>query len=185
MAFGTGPHDGWEVIDTRGGMQPYGAGVSPVALHTAVLSMAGFEPSRNELNILGFRPPTCACSGVRPGSPIPSRVWTEHSVQPLVPTPGSDNSEAGRTGPGPRDREIRAGHRRQDCTRRPSPARGAPATATEGISLDGHHDHVLAVPESGERMFDRRYGVTSRLNDDVDLGMGYQGLPVIAHVRRA
>jgi len=41
-------------------------GVRPVALQTAVLSMAGFEPSRKELNIFGFRPPVFACSGVSP-----------------------------------------------------------------------------------------------------------------------
>jgi hypothetical protein len=40
--------------------------VRPVALHTAVVSIAGFEPSRKELNIFGLRPPTRACSGVRP-----------------------------------------------------------------------------------------------------------------------
>ena len=49
-----------------GNSSPQGAGVSPVALQTAVLSMAGFEPSRNELNIFGLRPPTRACSGVSP-----------------------------------------------------------------------------------------------------------------------
>ena len=49
-----------------GYIRPYGAGVSPVALHTAVLSMAGFEPSRKELNIFGLSPPTFACSGVSP-----------------------------------------------------------------------------------------------------------------------
>ncbi|MNC88989.1 hypothetical protein D3C83_48730 [compost metagenome] len=49
-----------------GNSNPYGAGVRPVALQTAVLSIAGLEPSRKELNIFGFRPPTFACSGVRP-----------------------------------------------------------------------------------------------------------------------
>ena len=49
-----------------GNASPPGAGVSPVALHTAVLSIAGFEPSRKELNIFGFSPPTLACSGVSP-----------------------------------------------------------------------------------------------------------------------
>jgi len=38
----------------------------PVALLTAVLSMLGLEPSRKLLNILGFKPPRAACSGVRP-----------------------------------------------------------------------------------------------------------------------
>jgi hypothetical protein len=47
-------------------MSPWGAGVRPVALHTAAVSIAGFEPSRNELNIFGLRPPIFACSGVRP-----------------------------------------------------------------------------------------------------------------------
>jgi len=42
------------------------AGVRPVALDTAVLSMAGLEPSRKELNILGFSPPRLACSSLRP-----------------------------------------------------------------------------------------------------------------------
>src|SRR5229473_8367925 len=37
-----------------------------VALHTAVVSRDGFEPSRKELNIFGLRPPTFACSGVSP-----------------------------------------------------------------------------------------------------------------------
>ena len=46
--------------------RPSGAGVRPVALHTAVLSIAGLEPSRKELNIFGFSPPISACSGVRP-----------------------------------------------------------------------------------------------------------------------
>jgi len=49
-----------------GNASPPGAGVSPVALHTALISSAGFEPSRNELNIFGLRPPIFACSGVRP-----------------------------------------------------------------------------------------------------------------------
>jgi hypothetical protein len=38
----------------------------PVALDTAVLSMAGLEPSRKLLNIFGLSPPRAACSGVRP-----------------------------------------------------------------------------------------------------------------------
>ena len=39
---------------------------SPVALATAALSIDGLEPSRKLLNILGFRPPRSACSGVKP-----------------------------------------------------------------------------------------------------------------------
>ena len=46
--------------------RPSGAGVRPVALETAVLSIAGLEPSRKELNILGFSPPRLACSSLRP-----------------------------------------------------------------------------------------------------------------------
>ena len=38
----------------------------PVAFATAVLSMAGLEPSKKLLNILGFSPPRSACSGVKP-----------------------------------------------------------------------------------------------------------------------
>ena len=49
-----------------GKASPSGAGVRPVAFATAVLSMAGLEPSRKELNILGFRPPRFACSSLRP-----------------------------------------------------------------------------------------------------------------------
>ena len=49
-----------------GKASPSGAGVRPVALATAVLSMAGLEPSRKELNILGFSPPRLACSSFRP-----------------------------------------------------------------------------------------------------------------------
>ena len=37
-----------------------------VALATAALSIEGLEPSRKLLNILGFRPPRWACSGVKP-----------------------------------------------------------------------------------------------------------------------
>src|SRR5712691_6256614 len=37
--------DGRSSILVGGYASPYGAGVSPVALHTAVLSMAGLEPS--------------------------------------------------------------------------------------------------------------------------------------------
>ena len=49
-----------------GKARPSGAGVRPVALATAVLSMAGLEPSRKELNILGFSPPRLACSSFSP-----------------------------------------------------------------------------------------------------------------------
>ena len=48
-------------------LQLFGIGLWPgVALHTALVSIAGLEPSRKELNIFGLRPPSCACSGVRP-----------------------------------------------------------------------------------------------------------------------
>src|SRR5258708_27227190 len=49
-----------------GKARPSGAGVSPVALATAVLSMAGLEPSRKELNIFGVNPPRLACSSFSP-----------------------------------------------------------------------------------------------------------------------
>jgi hypothetical protein len=40
--------------------------VSPVALHTAVISMPDLVPSMNELNILGFMPPFATTSGASP-----------------------------------------------------------------------------------------------------------------------
>src|SRR3990172_4832746 len=53
---------------TEGGgkVRRSGGATSPVALHTAVLSIEGLEPSRKELNIFGLRPPVFACSGVSP-----------------------------------------------------------------------------------------------------------------------
>jgi len=44
---------------------------------------------------------------------------------------------------------------------------------------------VLAVRERGERVIDRRAGVPGGLDDDIDLRMRDQGLPVVAEVRRA
>ncbi len=38
----------------------------PVAFATATISIADFVPSRNELNILGLKPPVAICSGVKP-----------------------------------------------------------------------------------------------------------------------
>jgi len=53
-ALGGRAHDEGRSSTAQGGKaRPSGAGVSPVALATAVLSMAGLEPSRKELNILG------------------------------------------------------------------------------------------------------------------------------------
>ena len=49
-----------------GNPSPPGAGVRPVALDTAAISIADFVPSRNELNICGFMPPSAACSGEMP-----------------------------------------------------------------------------------------------------------------------
>jgi len=66
-AFLPGSHQRGDLVDRPGRVRsPSGAGVRPVALHTAVVSKDGFEPSRKELNIFGLRPPSCACSGVSP-----------------------------------------------------------------------------------------------------------------------
>ena len=40
--------------------------MSPVALHTAVISMPDFVPSMNELNILGLAPAFFAVSSLHP-----------------------------------------------------------------------------------------------------------------------
>ena len=45
-----------------GKARPPGCGVSPVALHTAVISIPDFVPSMKELNILGFMRPRSAVS---------------------------------------------------------------------------------------------------------------------------
>ena len=45
---------------------PFEGTPNPVALDTAVLSIEGLEPSKKLLNILGFKPPRSACSGVKP-----------------------------------------------------------------------------------------------------------------------
>src|SRR6201985_3633728 len=58
--------NGRSSTEQGGKARPSGAGVRPVAFDTAVLSIAGLEPSRKLLNILGFRPPRLACSSLRP-----------------------------------------------------------------------------------------------------------------------
>src|SRR3954465_12647522 len=58
--------NGRSSTEQGGKASPSGAGVRPVALDTVVLSIAGLEPSRKELNILGLRPPRLACSSLSP-----------------------------------------------------------------------------------------------------------------------
>ena len=57
---------GMSSTDAGGKVSPSGGATRPVELHTAVLSIDGFEPSRNELNIFGFMRPRSATSRVRP-----------------------------------------------------------------------------------------------------------------------
>ena len=53
-------------VPAGGNPSPLGAGIRPVALDTAAISIADFVPSRNELNIRGFMPPSAARSGEMP-----------------------------------------------------------------------------------------------------------------------
>jgi hypothetical protein len=51
--------------------------------------------------------------------------------------------------------------------------------SAEGVGLDRHHDHALAVLEGFQRMLDGCDRIAGRFDDHVDLGMGDQGLPVV------
>src|SRR5438105_86361 len=97
-------------IEAGGYVRPSRGAESPVALHTAVHSIAGLEPSRNELNILGLRPPIRASSAVRaadPGvlgvrsvvAPYGLRCRLREMRQPFVPAAGGDDGKAGRARP--------------------------------------------------------------------------------------
>lgn len=51
-----------------GKASPADGASSPVALATAVVSIAGFEPSRKQVNMRGLRPPALASASERPQS---------------------------------------------------------------------------------------------------------------------
>ena len=57
--------------------------------------------------------------------------------------------------------------------------------AAQGIGLDGHVHDVLVLGERLETMLDRRDRVACAFDDDVDLRMPYQRLPIVADVRRS
>ena len=57
--------------------------------------------------------------------------------------------------------------------------------AAQRVGLDGDIDHVFALAESLEAVFDGRDRVARAFDDDVDFRMTHQRLPVVADVRRA
>ncbi len=118
--------------------------------------MAGLEPSRNELNILGFSPPRLACSSLRPQyfhTGLGRRLRVVR--QPLVPAAGRRHLEA--RGAGPVDqladqRRLVAIGEAVDHAGRGRAA--GEQRAAEGVGLDRHHHHALAVAEGFQRMLD-------------------------------
>ena len=54
----------------------------------------------------------------------------------------------------------------------------------ERVGLDRDVDHVLAVAECLEAMLDRSDRIARAFDDDIDLRMAHQRLPVVAEVRR-
>jgi hypothetical protein len=57
--------------------------------------------------------------------------------------------------------------------------------AAQGVGLDGHVDHVLALREGLEAMVDRGDRRAGALDDDVDRRVAHQGLPVVADMGAA
>jgi hypothetical protein len=100
--------------------------------------------------------------------------------QPLVPTPGGDDREARRARPvdeiADERRLVAVGEAVHDARllRLLREERAA-----ERVGLHGHHHHVLAVPERGERVLDRRDRIAGRLDHDLDLRIGDELLPVV------
>jgi len=104
--------------------------------------------------------------------------------QPLVPPAGRHHAESGGARPVDQvadDRRLVAVGEAVDYARLGGLAREQ--RAAERVGLDGHHHHVLAVAERGERVLDRRERVARRFDDDVDRGMRHQRLPVVRDVR--
>jgi hypothetical protein len=115
-------------------------------LATAVLSMAGLEPSR----------------------------------QPFVAAAGSGDLEA--RGARPVD-QVADQRRLIAIGQAVDHARLGGALgeqrAAEGVGLDRHHDHALAVAEGLERVLDGGDRIAGRFDDDVDLGMADEGAPIV------
>ena len=57
--------------------------------------------------------------------------------------------------------------------------------AAQSIRLDGDHDHMLAVAESFQRMLGGSDRIAGRLDDDLDVGLADQGLPIVGEMRVA
>ncbi len=100
--------------------------------------------------------------------------------QPLVPAPGGDDVEPRSACPVHQvadDRRLVAVGEAVHHARLPR-ALGEDRAA-KGVGFHRDHHHVLAVPESGERVLHPRHRVAGRLDDDVHLRIRDQLLPVI------
>ena len=128
-----------------------------MALHTAVLSIEGLEPSRKELNIFGLRPPVFACSGVRPVmSPDGIGRGLRKMRQPLVPAPGGDHRKTRRARPVDQladQRRLIAVGQAVDHAGRLRLLREQ--RAAQSVGLHRHVDHVLAMGERSQAMLHR------------------------------
>jgi hypothetical protein len=161
--------------EAGGKPRPFACGTSPVALHTAVISMPDLVPSMNELNIFGLMWLRSLIFRYCRGSPTPYPGWSGGRSGGSACLCRRDDPEPA----GPRPVDVLANQRRLVAPRQRVDDSGLSALprqqrSGQGIGLDVDHDDMLAVRNRRLAQLDAGSGIARRLDHHVDLGMADQ-----------